>query len=436
MPLVALLLWLALEFQSPLPRLEWGWVALWLILGFVAHANEFELPRAGGSRVWMSSGYALSAAAIATLPAAGAMLVVAGSSCTRGQWRLLKERPASMLFNRGALALCAAAATLVYGVVAANLPPAGHLPLILGTLAASSVYFLANVGFVGAFAALRLGRSLRAPWLWPLPGSPGLLGNYLALGCFGDLLVATLRTGGWGTFGLALLPLGVTLVSLRQSARLHQRSEDIVLMLADSLDMRDRETGGHTARVEALAMLLGRKLRLAGHELQDLRIAALLHDLGKIGISDTILHKAGPLTPGEWEAVRQHPGAGARLLAEHGLLHGAVPLIRHHHERYDGAGYPSGLLGKQIPLGARIIAVADSFATMVDGRPYRLPLSPAAAMAELQACAGSQFDPQIVALLEPSDWPLAIASAPTGQALPPTPLAAVRRSTSRTPGHV
>jgi hypothetical protein len=432
---LALALWLALEYQAPLPRAEWGWVALWLALGVVAHANEFELPRVINSTVWMSSGYALSAAAIATLPATGAMLVVAGSSCTLGQWRLLRKHPAAMLFNRGALALCAAAATLVYGAVAGSLPLAGHWPLVLGTLAASTVYFIANVGFVGTFAALRLGRPLRTPWLWPLPGSPGLLGNYLALGCFGDLLVATLRTGGWGTFGLALLPLAVTLVSLRQSARLHQRSEDIVLLLADSLDMRDRETGGHTARVEALALRLGRKLRLAGPELQDLRIAALLHDLGKIGISDMILHKPGPLTPTEWRAVRQHPEAGARLLAAHGLLQGAVPLIRHHHERFDGTGYPSGLPGEQIPLGARIIAVADSFTTMVDGRPYRLPLSPEAAMAELQACAGSQFDPQIVALLEPGDWSLAAASTPTGQGLP-TPSPNGARRTSRAPGHV
>jgi hypothetical protein len=340
-----------------------------------------------------------------------------------------------MFFNRGALALCAAAATFVYGAVAGTLPPVGHLPLVLGTLAASTIYFLANVGFVGTFAALRLGRPLRTPWLWPLPGSPGLLGNYLALGCFGDLLVATLRTGGWGTFALALLPLGVTLVSLRRSARLHQRSEDIVLLLADSLDMRDRETGGHTARVEALALLLGRKLRLAGNELQDLRIAALLHDLGKIGISDVILHKAGPLTPTEWHAVRQHPEAGARLLAAHGLLQGAVPLIRHHHERFDGSGYPSGLAGEQIPLGARIIAVADSFTTMVDGRPYRSSVSPEAAMAELQACAGSQFDPQIVALLEQGDWPLVTAGTPTGQGLPSASSIGASRS-RRAPGHV
>lgn len=434
--MLALVLWLALEYQSPLPKAEWGWVALWLVLGFVAHANEFELPRVGGSRIWMSSGYALCAAAIATLPTPGAMLVVAVSSCTLSQWRLLRERPASMLFNRGALALCAAAATTVYRGVAGSLPPVGHLPLIVGTLAASTVYFIANVGLVGAFAGLRLGKSLRTPWLWPLPGSPGLLGNYLALGCFGDLLVATLRTGGWGAFALALLPLGVTLVSLRQSARLHQRSEDIVLMLADSLDLRDQETGGHTARVEALAMRLGRKLRLAAHELHDLRIAALLHDLGKIGISDTILHKAGPLTPEEWQAVRQHPEAGARLLAAHGMLHRAVPLIRHHHERFDGTGYPTGLAGQQIPLGARIIAVADSFATMVDGRPYRSPLSPEAAAAELRACAGSQFDPQVVALLEPGDWALVTASTSPSQTLPATPPAAVRRRSARTAGHV
>jgi HD-GYP domain-containing protein (c-di-GMP phosphodiesterase class II) len=273
---------------------------------------------------------------------------------------------------------------------------------------ASAAYFAANVGLVGVVVGLRAGRL----WVWPLPASPELLGNYLVLGLLGDLVVAMLRAGGPAGLALALVPLAVAYFSLRQHARVGRLYEAIIATLADSLDLRDRDTGGHTRRVAALAVRLGRRLGLRGRALEDLRTAALLHDLGKIGVADAILLKPAGLTGAEWEQMRRHPDLGARLLAAHGLLGGAVPLIRHHQERYDGTGYPGGLAGEAIPLGARVIAVADAFMAMVDGRTYRPALAPGEALAELERAAGSQFDPRVVALLQPALWESVFAETP------------------------
>ena len=236
--------------------------------------------------------------------------------------------------------------------------------------------------------------------------------NYLALGMLGDLILTMYHDGKLAGLLLALIPLGVTYFSLRQSAALHQLYDAIVSTLVDSLDLRDRDTGGHTRRVAALAVRVGGRLGMTGRALEDLRTAALLHDLGKIGVADSILLKPSGLTPEEWETMRCHPEQGADLLRSHGLLQGAIPLIRSHQESYDGSGYPDGLRAEAIPLGARIIAVADSFMAMVDERPYQKARGNEEAYRELVRCAGAQFDPQVVAALQPGDWEAVLRETP------------------------
>ncbi|MCC6628937.1 MAG: HD-GYP domain-containing protein, partial [Chloroflexi bacterium] len=167
--------------------------------------------------------------------------------------------------------------------------------------------------------------------------------------------------------------------------------------LAAALDSRDTETGGHGQRVTRLAVRLGRELGVTGAALQELERGALLHDIGKIGVPDALLRKPGPLTDEEWTAMRRHATIGAAMLDGIPFLSDAVPLVRHHHERWDGVGYPDGLVGAAIPLGARIFAVADALDAMTSQRPYRAAMPLAAARAELARCAGSQFDPAVVA---------------------------------------
>jgi len=174
---------------------------------------------------------------------------------------------------------------------------------------------------------------------------------------------------------------------------------EVVAALAAALEARDRPTGGHSARVAALAVRVGKAMGLGEEELLTLYSAAWLHDVGKIGISDDLLHKPGGLSEEELGRMRLHSVIGMRILERVEGLQEAALLIRHHHERLDGAGYPDGLAGESIPLGSRIIAVCEVFDILTSGVPWRAVLEPEAAVAELCRCAGTQFDPGVVAVL-------------------------------------
>jgi putative nucleotidyltransferase with HDIG domain len=166
--------------------------------------------------------------------------------------------------------------------------------------------------------------------------------------------------------------------------------------LLAALDTRDTETEGHSERVAAYTMLIAQQLNLSEAELQHIEHGALLHDIGKIGVPDHILYKPGPLTPEEWEIMKQHPVIGYKMCMKIEMLRPAAPIVLHHHERWDGRGYPYGLNGAEIPLGARIFAIADTLDAMTSDRPYRKALSFAQAREEIERCAGSQFDPELV----------------------------------------
>jgi hypothetical protein len=167
--------------------------------------------------------------------------------------------------------------------------------------------------------------------------------------------------------------------------------------LAETIDLRDPYTAGHSRRVAAYSRLLALDLGLSLAEAQTVEHAALLHDIGKVGVPDNVLFKNGPLDDEERLLIRGHPVIGAGLLADIPSMCDIHPCILHHHERWDGRGYPDGLVGADIPFGARIIAVADSFDAMTTDRPYRAGLGADAAIAELQRGEGTQFDRRCVA---------------------------------------
>jgi HD-GYP domain-containing protein (c-di-GMP phosphodiesterase class II) len=176
---------------------------------------------------------------------------------------------------------------------------------------------------------------------------------------------------------------------------------DTVRAMAETLEHRDPYIRGHLESVARLAREVGIRVSLPAPEMAALITGALLHDIGKIGIPDRILQKTGRLTSEEYEAIKRHPALGARMLSPIRELADAVPVVRHHHERYDGRGYPDGLRGSEIPLTARIVAVADAFDAMVRGRPYESAIPYDMALREIEANAGTQFDPHLVqALLE------------------------------------
>lgn len=174
------------------------------------------------------------------------------------------------------------------------------------------------------------------------------------------------------------------------------RIHDTVSALAAALDRKDGYTGGHIRRVahyaEAIALCMG----LGEEEVLEARLSAVLHDVGKIGIDCQVLTKAGPLDELEWEQMKSHPDLGWMILAHVQGLSRVAEVIRSHHERPDGLGYPLKLKGEQIPLAARIIAVADAFDAMTSDRPYRKALSAEQALKEIVRCRGTQFDEKVV----------------------------------------
>jgi putative nucleotidyltransferase with HDIG domain len=170
----------------------------------------------------------------------------------------------------------------------------------------------------------------------------------------------------------------------------------VLTALSQAIEARDPSTRGHSERVSELAQVVARRLGWKASKLGAVRLGALLHDVGKLNLDDAVLRKPGPLDRQEFDEIKRHPLAGARLIRGFEALRPALPYILFHHERWDGQGYPSGRSGEQIPLGARIVAVVDAFDAMISVRPYRPPLSIPTALAELEEGAGAQFDPAVV----------------------------------------
>jgi two-component system, response regulator RpfG len=176
-----------------------------------------------------------------------------------------------------------------------------------------------------------------------------------------------------------------------------EREKETLLRLARAGEFRDEETGYHLIRMARYSRLIAGGIGLDRDEAETIELAAPLHDIGKIGIPDAILFKPGPLTTEEWRIMQRHPDIGRQLIEKVPFLQGAVPIVYHHHERWDGTGYPLGLRGEAIPLGARIFAVADTFDAMTFDRPYSKAASFRRAREEIRSCAGTHFDPAVVA---------------------------------------
>jgi len=185
---------------------------------------------------------------------------------------------------------------------------------------------------------------------------------------------------------------------IQMTRQLRETYDGTLEALVLALDARDRETKGHSFRVANYVVAIARQMGVpeGSAELVDMQRGALLHDVGKIGVPDFILHKPGPLTPEEWDDMKRHPHIGFDMLKDIGFLTSAAAIVRTHHERFDGKGYPAGLRSEEIPLGSRIFTIADAFDAMTSDRPYRKALPPEMARAEILRHSGTQFDPKVV----------------------------------------
>src|SRR5207249_4056747 len=267
----------------------------------------------------------------------------------------------------------------------------------------TSIYVVAVVGLNYVITALAISLVRRESFFATLLDNVGLptTAATLALSFAGGILFLLLQANPFPVGyviapGLFIFVLAVrgTISDVQRQTVLKDQTLDLA---AQALDARDRYTESHSIRVSELAGRLGEHLELGDRECELIRTAGSLHDLGKIGVRDDILNKAGPLTEEEWEVMRRHPDIGADMIAQHSALTEVAPLVRHHHERWDGSGYPAGLKGDVIPFGARILTVADSFDTITGARLYRPSLmTPIEAVEDISRRANHWYDPNVV----------------------------------------
>ena len=253
----------------------------------------------------------------------------------------------------------------------------------------------------------KLARNGDARWVERLPDIRLALFEYVTPIIIKQTLKGLVFTGPklngneYKSFELDLLAsLTNSVGTAMEHARLFEELENTYISTVKALmsivEAKDAYTKGHTERVADYSVALARKMRLDREKLRHLRYAAVLHDIGKLVIYERVLNKTGSLDEDEWELLKSHPVIGASIIENMEFLAGAVPLVRHHHEHFDGGGYPNGLAGEKIPLGARIIAVADAYDAMTTDRPYRAALSKKVAINTMKEKAGTQFDERVV----------------------------------------
>jgi HD-GYP domain-containing protein (c-di-GMP phosphodiesterase class II) len=192
-----------------------------------------------------------------------------------------------------------------------------------------------------------------------------------------------------------VLPVALTHVTTQAILRLENETIEAVTALADAIDYRDPYTAQHSVRVAEMSRRLAQRLGLSREQIDEVTLAARVHDLGKIGIPNEVLLKDGKLTAEETAVMQTHPHIGVEVLQKYHNFRGALPAVLYHHERYDGKGYPAGLAGKAIPRGAQIVAHADAFDAMTSDRPYRKGMRPAVALQRVIEATGTQFDPTV-----------------------------------------
>lgn len=417
---VAVLVVMALPFAAHPSRFP----LLFVLAGFAVGA--LRLP-AYGTRITLGP---LPIVAAAYLYGPGAAAFV-GLAVALGVECLPHEHHPHCAFNIGLNVIPA----WVAAAVAHLLFPSGNsAPLTLlpfGIVAALLMYGV-NIGLLCTALALKTGSSFRAVWherfRWMLPQT-------LMLGPVGTGVAAAYRDVGVYELLAFALPVVAMHFAWRQylahttrsvedlrqknadliqlAARLQTANEAVLTTyrgtleaLVGALDARDNEVQGHSYRVSAYSQILAEKLGVerSSAEWEAIARGALLHDVGKIGIRDAVLRKPGKLDEAEWVEMRQHADIGFGILKDIEFLKPAAAMVQAHHERFDGNGYPLGLAGAQIPLGARIFSVSDTFDAMTSDRPYRRAMPPEVAVAEILRCSGSQFDPAVVAVFQ-QVWP-------------------------------
>ncbi|RIK39751.1 MAG: hypothetical protein DCC58_14840 [Chloroflexi bacterium] len=330
---------------------------------------------------------------------------------------LRNRRPVRFLvFNAANFALTLGISSLIWHAVA-GAPDLTEIAYsgwaFLAIMLVIVAFYVVNVFLTNVIIAIVGRRSIKYIWL---TNDLEFLLPYICLEVVGILAVLVWQTAPLLT-PLLVVPAVTTYLAFEMIHRLQRQTQEAMIAMADAIDQRDPYTADHSRRVAELAIQIAEKMGINERDIERLRLAARMHDIGKIGIGNDVLHKPGKLTDSEWDLMRSHPVIGEQLLKPYRQFRHETALVRHHHERWDGRGYPDNLRGKAIPLGARVICVADSFDAMTSSRPYRPGMSRQQAIEEIRNGALTQFDPQVVAsflqVMEESQKVRPISAAPS-----------------------
>ena len=383
------------------PWLASGRFAFYLLAAVLASGLKVELPGIDGT---LSVNLIVNLVAVVELSPGEALAVGCTSAVCQSLWRKQHIEVVHVVYNLAQMALTIDVSQLVFHHSVRILGPS--LPLRL--LATSSAYFLVNTLLVAAVIALTEHREFRRTWaesyLWSF--SNYLVGGVLA--CF--IAWSNLRLG-WQTsaimmpvayliyrsYRLYLAKLENEKKHVEEMAALHLRT---IEALALAIDAKDHSTHNHLQRVQVFAVEVGKEMGLDEEELEALRAGALLHDIGKLAVPEHIINKPGRLSPEEFEKMKIHPIVGGEILERVNFPYPVVPIVRSHHERWDGKGYPDGLQGEAIPIGARILAAVDCLDALASDRQYRRGIPLNEAMDEIVRGAGTQFDERVVRVLQ------------------------------------
>ncbi|HLZ27155.1 MAG TPA: HD-GYP domain-containing protein [Chloroflexota bacterium] len=334
----------------------------------------------------MTVGAAVCIAAILIFPPHWAILIVVVGFAVGRRVALLKR-----IYNVGQVALAAGVSSLVWRMAGDAATPL-DLHSAVWEMLVIATFFVVNTVLVSSIIAYASDMPIRVTWsrahrhTW-----------HASLGMhFVGVLIAVLWVTSPWTIALAAIPLTAIYYTLRNTVTLETQTIDALFNLADILDARDPYTHGHSLRVGQYAEKLALAMDLPGDDAHLIFLAGRLHDIGKCAIQNEVLMKPGPLTDDEREHMCIHPEVGSSMLASFSLFRECARYVRGHHERWDGTGYPDGLAGETIPLGARIIAVADAFDAMTTTRPYRKAMPIYEAYRRLEESAGAQWDARVI----------------------------------------
>jgi HD-GYP domain-containing protein (c-di-GMP phosphodiesterase class II) len=303
-----------------------------------------------------------------------------------------RRLPIDLVFNTSQLVIAAGAGAFIFRGVLADSPLADGTGQFLAVVSAAAAMYVVNTTLVVIAAALHNHRSPFQIWV----DAAGMdLKQTASLYAAGYLLALTSAGHPWLAL-VMMAPLAALQLSLKRAVQMRLQTLAAVESMADVVDRRDRYTFQHSQSVADHAVRIARQMHLAEREVEQIRLAARVHDLGKIAVPDEVLHKAGRLTDDEFALMKKHPETGAEILAKFPDYRQGRELVLAHHERIDGRGYPRGLSGSAIPLGARIMAVADAWDAMTSDRPYREALGQEVALGELMRGRGTQWDTDAV----------------------------------------